>query len=384
MEFNLINFLGFLVFTQLLFITFFLFTHRSGKVTANRILATFFLLLSFNVLDGIITINGLYLKYPDLAGIEEPFALLYGPLIMVYTNLILYKDYKLDPSHLLHSIPFIIVLGYVIFSFHIKPEFEKLDIITRFGKLEVPLALYFIVLGINLHFLVYIGLSKIEIHKYRKAIRSQFSQYEKLSMSWLSFMLNSFIIILAASMLTTALVPMSNPLLTESLLLVSVVFIFIFIYQVVLKGLRQPQLFSGIEVKEVSIVTDKYKSSNISKEQAVKIELEMDKLIESEKLFLNSTLTINDFAEKLNTHPRTLSQVINERKRMNFYEFVNEKRIMHAISLLESSNDSKQTILEIAYASGFNSKSSFNAFFKRATGQTPSHYKNQLKKRIDS
>jgi AraC-like DNA-binding protein len=42
----------------------------------------------------------------------------------------------------------------------------------------------------------------------------------------------------------------------------------------------------------------------------------------------------------------------------------------------DSSDD--RTILDIAYAVGFTSKSTFNAAFKRQVGQTPSVYRGQL------
>ncbi|MCB0684696.1 MAG: AraC family transcriptional regulator, partial [Saprospiraceae bacterium] len=37
--------------------------------------------------------------------------------------------------------------------------------------------------------------------------------------------------------------------------------------------------------------------------------------------------------------------------------------------------DPKETILEVMYEVGFNSKSSFNTLFKQQTGLTPSEYK---------
>ena len=37
-----------------------------------------------------------------------------------------------------------------------------------------------------------------------------------------------------------------------------------------------------------------------------------------------------------------------------------------------------RTILDLAYASGFTSKSTFNAAFKRQVGETPSGYRRRL------
>ena len=55
--------------------------------------------------------------------------------------------------------------------------------------------------------------------------------------------------------------------------------------------------------------------------------------------------------------------------------FINEYRIKKAMSRLINPIDDKETILEIMYEVGFNSKSSFNTLFKKQTGLTPSEYK---------
>jgi len=68
-----------------------------------------------------------------------------------------------------------------------------------------------------------------------------------------------------------------------------------------------------------------------------------------------------------------LSQIINESKNINFYDYVNSYRISEAKDLLSSNCD--KTILEILYEVGFNSKSAFNTAFKKFTSVTPSKYK---------
>ena len=59
----------------------------------------------------------------------------------------------------------------------------------------------------------------------------------------------------------------------------------------------------------------------------------------------------------------------------SFFEFVNTVRVHEAARLLCEEPD--RNILDIAMTVGFNSKSTFNLAFKRATGMTPSHYRIQ-------
>ena len=58
-------------------------------------------------------------------------------------------------------------------------------------------------------------------------------------------------------------------------------------------------------------------------------------------------------------------------------DFINTYRIEKAKERLLHPKDEKETILEVMYEVGFNSKSSFNTVFKKKTGLTPSQYKDR-------
>ena len=60
-----------------------------------------------------------------------------------------------------------------------------------------------------------------------------------------------------------------------------------------------------------------------------------------------------------------------------FVQFVNEYRLVHASKLLA---EQPMSITDVCFDSGFNNFSHFNKSFKAFTGQSPSEYRNQLKK----
>jgi AraC-like DNA-binding protein len=72
-----------------------------------------------------------------------------------------------------------------------------------------------------------------------------------------------------------------------------------------------------------------------------------------------------------------LSQTINEQLRQSFSEFLNSYRIEEAKRRLRDPAFKHLSILGIAEDVGFNSKSSFNAVFKKHTNLTPSEFRNQ-------
>lgn len=96
--------------------------------------------------------------------------------------------------------------------------------------------------------------------------------------------------------------------------------------------------------------------------------------MEQNRPFLDMELSLEKLAEPLAIRPGHLSQILNESLGVNFYEFVNEYRVREAQTRIADPKSADQTMLAIAFESGFNSKASFNRAFKRVTGQTPSEF----------
>lgn len=93
--------------------------------------------------------------------------------------------------------------------------------------------------------------------------------------------------------------------------------------------------------------------------------------MELESYHLNSELSLKDLAEKIELHPNKLSWLLNEKLNKNFYEFINSYRLKEFQTRAIDQSNSHLSILGLAYESGFNSKSVFNHYFKKTTGQTP-------------
>ena len=98
--------------------------------------------------------------------------------------------------------------------------------------------------------------------------------------------------------------------------------------------------------------------------------------METEKIYTESELSLSELANRLNTLPNYLSQVINDKEGKNFYDYINMLRIDEFKRLVSRPENRKYTLLSLSYDCGFNSKSSFNKNFKKVTGQSPSEYLN--------
>lgn len=91
------------------------------------------------------------------------------------------------------------------------------------------------------------------------------------------------------------------------------------------------------------------------------------------ELFLNADLKLANLANEVKLMPHLISKLLNDYHGQNFSHYLNMFRIERAKELILS--DSSLTLEALGYDSGFNSKSSFFATFKKFTGQTPSKFK---------
>ncbi len=97
--------------------------------------------------------------------------------------------------------------------------------------------------------------------------------------------------------------------------------------------------------------------------------------MEIEKIYRDDTLSLNTLAKKLHVSAHFLSQLINEQLGNSFYEMLNSYRIEEVKLRLTDPAEAEIPILTIAYDAGFSTKSSFNRYFKKFTGTTPSQFK---------
>ena len=97
--------------------------------------------------------------------------------------------------------------------------------------------------------------------------------------------------------------------------------------------------------------------------------------MEDDKLYQQPNLNLNEVAQVLRCNPKQLSKLINEEFDQNFSDYINQYRIEEVKQKLHLKEYEHYTILAIAMDAGFNSKSSFNAVFKKSTGLTPSAFR---------
>jgi AraC-like DNA-binding protein len=118
----------------------------------------------------------------------------------------------------------------------------------------------------------------------------------------------------------------------------------------------------------------RYEKSGLDAAKMDEYEAALAIFMRKSKIYLDPDLSLDGLASKMKMSKHHLTQLLNERIMKNFYSFINEYRIGEAIDRLN--NPTLQVnILSLAFDCGFNSRSSFNSYFKKITGHTPSAYR---------
>jgi AraC-like DNA-binding protein len=338
----------------------FLLISKKNKSASDQILTLWmFLILAYLFLSFIYITEDVY-RYPFLLGIEHPLPLLQAVFLYLYVSFLTDQLPKRRWLLLLHFTPAAVMYLYLV-SFFLLPADQKIQVYSNHGagyELFMTVKYY----AIAFSGIFYVTWSALLLRKHRKNIRDQFSDLEKVNLQWLQILTFGlggiwFLVIFFRS---------------EILILTGIV---IFIFLIGFFGVRQAVIFTpGPLVEDANEQKKKYPKSGLTDEASAKLHQALLRLMTEDALYRKSELSINDLSSKLGVHPNYLSQIINQKEKKNFYDFVNTYRFEEFKRLIAMQKNQQYTLLSLAYDCGFSSKSSFNRYFKRATGQTPSEY----------
>ena len=333
------------------------------------LLSTVFFMIAWNMGDLTLQMNGVVLNWEFLHHIDDGFLFIYGPIFYLYAQGVIFRDFKLSSRDLLHLTPYLLLTISILSLNNIVPNLSE-EIIMN----DLPWQFYLLSALMYVHLFVYLGLTYKSLWKYRLIIKNKYSQIDKINLDWLSFALNTFGLLAFISLIQNFIVLAKNRTVFMVTLVLLLIFIFYFVNKVILKALRQPEIFAGIAQNE----TTKYLGSNLTPSQIEDYKKQLLALLGTEKPFLNPQVSLANLSEELSVSTKQLSQVINQSFNKSFFDFINSYRIQEVQQILKESKDDKLTVLEAMYQAGFNSKSSFNTAFKKETGLTPTEFRKMI------
>jgi len=221
----------------------------------------------------------------------------------------------------------------------------------------------------------YYILSIWQLKRYSETMKLNFSNTDKYKLRWLFILLSGLGGLLFIDLGLTLLGSLlsSDPMALEipHLLVLEACYVF----GIGVFAAKQPNIIFDKPLVETS---RKYDRSSLNHKKAEALSFELNRLLKTERLYLDSELSLTQLSEKLGVVPTHLSQVLSENMLTSFYDLINQLRIEESKKLLELSLRDKKSVLDIAFESGFNNKTSFNNAFKKYTSMTPSIFKKSL------
>lgn len=335
----------------------FLLVFKKNKTPSDKILIVWLFLISIHLFLFSMYKSGEIYNYPSLLGLILPLPLIQGVMLYLYVATSTFQLPQNKYLLIIHFLPPLAAYIYLI-QFFLLPTDEKIYVYQNSGlgyeKFMTSLIIGIIVLGI-----AYQIWSVILLNHHKKKIENQFSDIEKIDLNWLR------ILVWGMGVIWLIVLLFKNDTYTY-------ITLSFFVFAIGFFGIRQIGIYpqnKGQEEKK-----EKYSKSGLKSEHSEELYEQLKHLMENEKMYTRNELIIQDLAAELKVRPNYLSQVINENEGRNFYEFVNNYRVEEFKRLISIPKNQQLTLLSLAFECGFNSKSSFNRYFKKSTGQTPSQY----------
>lgn len=362
---NIILSLGFLEAIILALLVFF----KKNKCYPDNWLSLFFMVFGINIILAYLEIYNQEnnYRYPNLIMLTPSLLLLHGPIIWIYVRSLV-KNNKTSWGDLVHFIPFIVFVINLSIMFWFVPNEKKIHDYTS-ENFKNRFTYNFFVLLIAVSIPMYLINSIWLLKKHQQRIKLLFSNIQRINLRWLSLLLMSALLIYGLLGLFNS-VSLVKPIISYKTFqftgfIIASLFIGVFGYM----GLNQTSLFSSLKLIEHQ--PEKTSKELLKHEDiATKIQVYM----QNEKPFLIPQLTIDEFAKGISIEPQIISNYLNNKIGINFYEFINQFRVEEFKKRIASRSDNKLTLIAIAFECGFNSKASFNRIFKTFENMTPSDF----------
>lgn len=360
---------GFAITTVMLFIL----ANSKKRRLPQKILMVFLTFVLLTIACFYANLHDLRFLYLVTVFFENGERLLFGPIIYIYVKSLFLKERHLIRNHFGHFIPFllytiVVTIPLVISIFFGKPIFDYLVPLHDRPYLSFSKDLYLI---------VYILFSIRHFFRFKSIMKFNYSSFIAANIEWLKKFLFSFLGLLLIDLLITTYEVVFGHFTDWDTGYVTVTILIFLVAYLGYKGAKQ----SAIVVPDFLInegvgkANTANRSIELSEEELSDLKRKLEEVISNEKPYLDQEITLSSLAKLVGTSEKKLSTLLNQSLEISFYDFINGHRVAAVKEKLKEEENNKYSIIGLAYAAGFNSKSSFYRAFKKETGVSPVAYK---------
>ncbi len=346
---------------QAIFLAFRLWSRPGQERKANRLLSLLLIVFIINILNTVIIFTG----HAEILYFFQDFSnaslLLIGPTLYFYFASIT-RQHRLGRRDLWHYTPpiaySVALLAYYLFDVFSPAVHEGIH--------------NFMFLIFNVQIVTYFVFSFRLLNRHQQHIVDQLSTLESVSFHWAKNTLVAFAIIYVLVISTALYEGLVGPVPA----IIRLNYVLIWSFQVNYLSWKSlhlpPPAFQQIEV------ASSQPKLQLDRAQAQDIIGKAEALLNTDPQYTNPNFTLNDLSKLLDISPRYLSAAINQERKLTFYQFVNAFRVDMVKKRLSDPSSTNITLMGLASECGFQSSSTFNTAFKKATGVKPSEYRKQI------
>lgn len=355
----------------------FLLQQKKPKGVHDRVLIIWLVYLGLYTGAYALLFDRLYDEYPLWTASFISLLTLHGPFLFLYLSSLTRVTNKIRPVDFLHFLPFLFFNVFLL----VAAFFPDYSTRIRMDYIDThihPPFLFLMFLALTaLSGPVYFAYAFRLLKNLDITIYNNFSYSESINLEWLRKLIfiygTVWTILIVITSLHHVFHLFSMHFCTDGLFLSLAIFIILVGYF----GLKQEEIFHTNSPEE--FITEpkekKYSGSTLSEAEAKQIAEKLTSYMNQEKPYLNPDLNLPRLADELGIKSHHLSQVINDKLKTNFFEYINRYRVEEVKAQMTNPDYSNYSLLGIAFESGFNSKSAFNRVFKNITGDTPTQYR---------
>lgn len=376
---------------QGLFLTCVLLAQRHNR-TANRLLAVLMAAFTIYLAGGVYYGAGIVRSFPHFFGVSYQTPWLFGPLVYLYSLAASDRAWRFERRAWIHFVP-VAISTLATSPYFFLPGAEKLALLDRWVAGGIPAHLQVIDPFKYVSGIAYSVATVLTLRRHRRQVEHSYSNTARVNLRWLLFLsAAAFSIWLLATALRLAEV--STRLRDDHISLAMAALV----YAIGYLGLRQPEVFR-YETAEHKVprellaaaaaappatpddtdsIESRYARSGLNDVEAQRLKTALLQLMDQQRPWRDSELTLADLANALDTSPHKLSEVLNALIGQTFYDFVNGYRVREVQRRIRAGEARALKMLALAMDAGFASKSTFNQAFKKHTNQTPSDFRQAI------
>lgn len=327
-----------------------------AKTVTHQFHAFFLLILAIPLLHNYAQLSGNTI-WPIATALCHSLLLVYGPMLYLFLRHIVKRPVK---HWQWHFAPYIVIACYKALN----------------GGQYPPLLLMGSFL---IHIACYATLTIRLLNTQKRVLKILVRRFAGTSHHWLLWQVLG--IACFALMDTTIIAWLSlgwqvNPWVWQSVML----FLTIYVLSIAALTAWQPHIFESTQIptkdkpQEPSPISPPSRQLELEESVAIALGQKLNTCFLEQHLYRQNDLSLDTLATTLGISRQQMSELLNVHLKTGFYSLVNEHRINDAKAALANSEAS---VLDIAFAAGFNSKNAFYRAFKVATGITPGDFRKQ-------